>query len=211
MPRPRKNAREEILSGTRQRLLDAAAVEFAREGYVGANINRISQTAGFAKGTIYNHFPSKRALMLALIDRIAAAHVDFILHRVQQEPDFVRRLSCFFSAGFAFVEQQPVQAAVIINTVYGPDAAFKTRVFSAYEALFMLIFQDIVEAGIARGDFRPVDPDLTTVMLMSIYLGSCALMETDGGIGIDPEQVAAFVLDGLRRREPSPGSEKGNP
>jgi AcrR family transcriptional regulator len=211
MPRPRKDAREEILSDTRQRLLDAAAVEFAREGYAGANINRISQTAGFAKGTIYNHFPSKRELMLALIDQVAAAHVDFILHRVQQEPDFVRRLSCFFSAGFAFVEQQPVQAAVVINTVYGPDAAFKARVFAAYEALFVLIFQDIIGAGIALGDFRPVDPDLATVMLMSIYLGSCALMETDGGIGIDPAQVAAFVLDGLRRREPSPVSEKGNP
>ena len=211
MPRPRKNARKEIMSETRQRLLDAAAVEFACEGYVGANINRISQAAGFAKGTIYNHFPSKKALMLALIDRIAAAQIDFILHRVQQEPDFVRRLDCFFSAGFAFVEQQPVQAAVIINTVYGPDEAFKERVFAAYEALFTLIFQDIVGAGIARGDFRPVDPDLTTVMLMSIYLGSCALRQTDGKIGVAPDQVAAFVLEGLRRRDAPPGNDKGYP
>ncbi len=209
MPRPRKNDREEMLSETRQRLLDAAAVEFAHEGYVGANINRISQAAGFAKGTIYNYFPSKRALMLALIDRIAAAHVDFILHRVQQEPDFVRRLGCFFSAGFAFVEQQPVQAAVVINTVYSPDEEFKARVFAAYERLFGMIFQDIVGAGIARGDFRPMDPDLATAMLMSIYLGSCAL-QTDGKIGVTPDQVLSFVLEGLHRREPSPVGEKGS-
>jgi hypothetical protein len=38
------------LAETRQRLLEAAASEFAREGYTGANINRISQAAGFAKG-----------------------------------------------------------------------------------------------------------------------------------------------------------------
>lgn len=209
MPRPRKNAREEILGETRQRLLDAAAVEFAHEGYVGANINRISQAAGFAKGTIYNYFPSKRELMSALIDQVAAAHTDFILYRVQQEPDFVRRLGCFFSAGFAFVEQQPVQAAVVINTVYGPDEEFKARVFAAYEALFVLIFQDIIGAGIAQGDFRPVDPDLATAMLMSIYLGSCAL-QTDGQIGVTSDQVSAFVLEGLRWRDPLPGSEKGN-
>ena len=59
MPRPRTAAREQVLAQTRQQLLDAAAVEFTREGYASANINRISKTAGFAKGTIYNYFPSK--------------------------------------------------------------------------------------------------------------------------------------------------------
>jgi AcrR family transcriptional regulator len=46
--------------------------EFACEGYAGANINRISQAAGFAKGAVYNCFACKRALMLALIDEVAA-------------------------------------------------------------------------------------------------------------------------------------------
>lgn len=68
--------REKVRSESRQRLLQAATVAFAQEGYVGANINRISRAAGFAKGTVYNYFPSKRALMLTLIDTIAEAHID---------------------------------------------------------------------------------------------------------------------------------------
>jgi len=75
MPRHKDAEREQVMSQTRQLLLEAAAEEFAREGYAGANINRISRAAGFAKGTIYNYFSSKRALMLALIDAIAETHL----------------------------------------------------------------------------------------------------------------------------------------
>jgi len=189
-------------------LLDAAAVEFAREGYVGANVNRISQVAGFAKGTIYNYFPSKRALMLALIDEIASAHTDFIVQQVGLEEDPARRLQRFFSAGFAFVEDHPAQAQVMIASVYGPDDEFKQHVYQAYDGLFTLIIEDIVGSGIARGDVRPVDPDLTAALVMAVYLGSCSQLDSDGRIWLDPDQVAAFVLEGLRQRDGAGGSEE---
>jgi AcrR family transcriptional regulator len=201
MPRPPKNTREQILNQTRQQLLDAATAEFARQGYVGANINRISQAAGFAKGTVYNHFASKRALMLALIDAIAAAHTDFVLEKVESEKGPAQRLERFFSAGFDFVERQPTQARVIINAVYGPDDGFKERVYQAYDRLLALLFQDVVGAGIEQGDFRPVDPNLTTALLMTIYLGSCSQLDAEGKIWLDAGQVAAFVLQGLCRRD----------
>src|SRR5918995_940971 len=52
----------------RMRLLTAAAEEFARDGLEGANVNEISLAAGLAKGTVYNYFPSKQALFLAVVD-----------------------------------------------------------------------------------------------------------------------------------------------
>jgi AcrR family transcriptional regulator len=201
MPRPRRAEREEILSQTRQQLLKAAAAEFANDGYVGANINRISQAAGFAKGTIYNYFSNKRALMLALIREIAAAHIDFILRQVEPEEEPIRRLERFFSAGFAFVERHPAQAQVIVNIIYGPDDEFKQQAYQAYEPLFNLVIQDIVGAGIARGDFRSVDPDLSTALIMTIYLGSCSQLDPEDKIWLDPHQVVTFILDGLRPRE----------
>jgi len=196
------------LTKTRQQLLEAAAVEFAREGYAGANINRISRLAGFAKGTVYNYFTSKRALMLALIDGIAAAHIDFILQQVEPEEDPSRRLERFFSAGFAFVEHHPTHAQVIVNAVYGPDDEFKQQVYQAYDRLFTLIIQDIVGVGVAQGDFRPVDPDLTAALLMTIYLGSCSQLDSDGKIWLDSGQVVTFILEGLRQRDRPPDSKR---
>lgn len=201
MPRLSAAARDEILTETRRRLLEAAATEFAQKGFANANINHISTAAGFARGTIYNYFPSKRALMLDLIDEIAASHTNFIKMQVVAEDDPIQRLRCFFSAGFAFVDQHPAQAQIAISIVYGHDDEFKERIYQAYGGLFALIIDRIVGEGIERGDFRSTDPDTTAALMMSFYLGSCSQIDPTGKIWFDTEQVLGFVMDGLRKRD----------
>ena len=204
MARLGKTVRDAALAETRQRLLAAAATEFASEGYVGANVNHISQAAGLAKGTVYNYFPSKRGLMLALVDTIASAHTEAVLQQVALEQAPAQRLECFFRAGFAFVEQHPAQARVIVNAVYGHDAAIRERVYQAYERLFTMITQDVVKAGIAQGGFRSLDPNLVTALIMTVYLGSCSQLDSNDKIWLDPGQVVGFILNGLRSRECRP-------
>ena len=198
MPRFPTATKEDILIETRQRLLETAAVEFASNGFTSANINHISTLAGYAKGTIYNYFPSKRDLMLALIDEIGAKHTNFIVTQVLSKDDPIERVRQFFRAGFAFVEQYPRQARIAISVVYGHDEEFKQRIYQTYERLFSLIIQDIIEFGITRGEFKPVNSDTTAAMLMSLYLGSCSQLNSDGKILFDPDQVADFALEGLQ-------------
>src|SRR5215472_492278 len=57
---------------TRGKLLAAAAEEFARAGFERANIDAISLAAGYSKGTIYNYFPSKDELFLAVVQEALA-------------------------------------------------------------------------------------------------------------------------------------------
>jgi AcrR family transcriptional regulator len=198
MPRLPTATKEDTLLETRRRLLETAAVEFASNGFASANINHISTLAGYAKGTIYNYFSSKRSLMLALIDQIGANHTDFIVTQVMAENDPVERVRQFFRAGFAFVERNPLQARIAISVVYGHDEEFKQRIYQTYGKLFNLIIQDIIESGITRGDFKPIDSDSTAALLMSLYLGSCSQLDSEGKIFFDPDQVAAFALEGLQ-------------
>jgi AcrR family transcriptional regulator len=200
MARPAKATRDDVLNDTRQALLAAAAAEFACEGYVGANINRISISAGFAKGTIYNHFTSKQALMLTLIDEIAAAQIASIRAQVDPVDDPARKLEAFFRAGFAFVEQHPSQARVIINALYGPDETFKAHVFTVYQPLFDLLIYDTLTEGIRRGMFRDLNADETAGLIMTVYLGSCSLLTPDNTIVIPPAQVTDFILAGIQQK-----------
>jgi AcrR family transcriptional regulator len=67
---------------TRERLLDAAAVVFARRGIEAASLDEVAEAAGYTKGAIYSNFSSKTDLIAALMDRritqqAAAAEVDF--------------------------------------------------------------------------------------------------------------------------------------
>lgn len=99
-------------------------------------------------------------------------------------------------------------ATVIIQAVYGPDREFKQRVFEAYGGLQALIGQDIVGAGVAWGDFCPVDPEATVALVMSVYWGSCSMLEADGKFRITADQATDFVLQGLRQRDSRPGNKR---
>lgn len=61
--------RKETQQQTRDRLLDAAARVFSRQGYHAVSVEEVAAEAGFSKGAVYSNFGSKEELFLALIDR----------------------------------------------------------------------------------------------------------------------------------------------
>ena len=66
---PRKSASQERSRLTVNALLEATARILIREGYDKASTNRIAEVAGLSVGSLYQYFPSKEALVAALIDR----------------------------------------------------------------------------------------------------------------------------------------------
>ncbi len=52
---------------TRERILQAAADVFRRQGYHAAGIDQVMAAAGLTAGAFYNHFPSKEALLAEVL------------------------------------------------------------------------------------------------------------------------------------------------
>lgn len=50
-------------------IVEAAAQVFARHGYAAGTTNRIAERAGVSIGTLYQYFPNKDAILIALIER----------------------------------------------------------------------------------------------------------------------------------------------
>ncbi len=64
---------------TRSRLLDAAAVVFARLGYEKASITDITSEAELSSGSIYAHFGSKAELFVATLREHSAREIEHLL------------------------------------------------------------------------------------------------------------------------------------
>jgi AcrR family transcriptional regulator len=64
--------REEARRQTRERLLDAAADVFRRQGYHGASLEAVAEAAGYTKGAVYSNFATKADLFMALLERFLA-------------------------------------------------------------------------------------------------------------------------------------------
>jgi AcrR family transcriptional regulator len=66
---PRKLASQERSRATVDALLEATTRVLLKEGYDRASTNRIAEVAGVSIGSLYQYFPSKEALVAAVIDR----------------------------------------------------------------------------------------------------------------------------------------------
>ncbi|MEU8798447.1 TetR/AcrR family transcriptional regulator [Spirillospora sp. NPDC048819] len=68
---PRRTPRQDRSRRTVERILDAATRVLAERGYDGASTNRIARAAGVSNGSLYQYFPNKDAIVVAVLDRFA--------------------------------------------------------------------------------------------------------------------------------------------
>src|SRR5215831_15167776 len=66
---PRKQASQQRSRATVDALIEATARILVREGFDKASTNRIAEQAGVSVGSLYQYYPSKEALVAAVIER----------------------------------------------------------------------------------------------------------------------------------------------
>jgi AcrR family transcriptional regulator len=77
---PRKPPVQERSRATVEEILSAAAQVFEAHGYAAGTTNRIAERAGVSIGTLYQYFPSKEAIAVALLER----HLSDTDHRLHE-------------------------------------------------------------------------------------------------------------------------------
>jgi AcrR family transcriptional regulator len=78
-------------SSTADAILRTALSLFATKGFEGTALREIAESLGVTKAAIYYHFPSKDAVLLAIVEPLVA-DTDAILHRAQAEGWAPKRL-----------------------------------------------------------------------------------------------------------------------
>ena len=73
-----------------QQILKGALQEFVENGYLGTSMDRIAQTAGVSKQTVYSHFGDKEGLFKALIQHVASEKFQLVWAKpLQGKPEEV--------------------------------------------------------------------------------------------------------------------------
>src|ERR1700761_9713023 len=61
-----------------QEILEAAFVEFSRNGYAMTTLDQIAERAGVTKGTIYVYFESKEHLFISMVREVTKATTEIV-------------------------------------------------------------------------------------------------------------------------------------
>lgn len=85
---PRKRAQQTRSKATVERILDAAARVLTVVGYDRASTKRIAVEAELSIGSLYQYFPSKEAVVAALLER----HATSVLNLLQAEVERLQRV-----------------------------------------------------------------------------------------------------------------------
>jgi AcrR family transcriptional regulator len=76
--KPRKGASQERSKATVDALLAATARVLVKEGYDHASTNKIAEAAGVSIGSLYQYFPSKEALVAAVIEKHTSGMLEIV-------------------------------------------------------------------------------------------------------------------------------------
>src|SRR5437667_4210124 len=87
----------------RRQLLDAALEVFVSQGYHAAAMDDIAERAGVSKPVLYQHFPGKLELYLALLDESVDALAATVRNALASTTDNKQRVTATFTAFFDFV------------------------------------------------------------------------------------------------------------
>jgi AcrR family transcriptional regulator len=194
---------EEVKESSRTRLLEAAAAEFARVGVDRANINEISLSAGLAKGTVYNYFPSKQTLFLAVVEEACARAAEGA-DEVPADARTGQRLQAVLASDMEWVRRDEDFARVLVREALTADPRFYSEILAA-AAPFVQRVAEVLDDGVERGEVRR-DIPVEQLALVFTGLGELALVQHWGSGGAwpaleeIPQLVTRLFLEGARHR-----------
>ena len=159
LPRP-ATARGEA---TRQKLLDAAEIEFGAHGFHATSIAGITRRAGVAQGTFYLYFPSKEDALRELVRHMGHELRHALAAATAGAPDRLAVERLGFEAFARFSLHHRNLYRIVMESQFVDEAIYR----GYYEALADG-YAAALRSAVERGEVRAVDPEAAAWALMGV-------------------------------------------
>ena len=195
-----------------ERILEVAQEQLVQDGYHGLNMDKIAATLEYAKGTIYNHFPCKEEIMVALAVRVLEQRTEMFRHAAAWQGNSRQRLAAIGAAAEVFVQQYPhlFQLERLIGSASIWEKISETRKMQMQtsEQRCIEIIAGIVRDGVAANDLQlpaEMKPEHIVFGLWSMTLGAYSIIARNASLselGIEEPYIAVrrqinATMDGL--------------
>jgi AcrR family transcriptional regulator len=166
----------------RAQLLAAAQEVFVANGYHGAAMDEIAETAHVSKPVLYQHFPSKRELYLALLDSHLTALTDLMMGALNSTKDNDERVQAVMRAYYRFIASDDQAHRLVFESDLINDSDVSSRLETFNKA-----FADAIARVIAEDTKLPM---LEAQLLGRGLAGMAQVsarywLETDGNLDLD--------------------------
>lgn len=190
---------------SRASILEAAAREFAQFGIAGARTDAIAREAHVNKALLYYYFKDKETLYGAVLDNAFSGLKTTVFKVLESDLPPKDKILAYVGAYFDFIASNQLYPRLMQREMMrareGESEHFEKMVRAYIQPIFMRVGQ-VLQEGIAGGEFRPVKPEHfvpSIVAMIVFYFSSAPMMQKIVGFNpLAPQRVAerrAAVLD----------------
>lgn len=180
-------------------ILTAALNLFITHGYHGLSMRQIAEAVGVSKAALYYHFLDKEQLFLAVLDAQLDQFERLIGLAINEERTARRRIQRLVSEILSLPAASRATIRLSSQELVQLSEPARAAFNRSYHKRFIDQIQAMFQAGIERGELRPLDPRIATWALMGIlypYLFPAQANELPPAqTVIDP--VLQIFLDGI--------------
>ncbi|HEC05970.1 MAG TPA: TetR/AcrR family transcriptional regulator [Thiolapillus brandeum] len=178
---------------TRQRIIEAAKNRFHDRSYADVGIKEICESAKVQKGSFYHFFPSKRDLVLAVIDEFSRDWADgFVAEAFDPAIPPLDRLDYLLDAAYFWQKSVKTVKGRMPGCLFGnltlevstQDDILRAKLNAVFRQAKSR-FQDTLEEAVEQGAIPPLDTEKTAEAMLAYLEGMILLAKAKN----DPEVI----------------------
>lgn len=194
--------RERKKEATKERIFSTAMKLFKSRGFEETTIDDITEKADVAKGTFFNYFPKKEAVLQYLSEQWLEEVEDKVAaeFKAAAAPDRDRMIGAFIDIARFYEDDRELSRHILrswMDRAYDED----DPICQHWHAVGVFVIAELQKSGYFRAD---VDPDRIEYVLQSVYAATIAMwLDTDPAPFDLREELGTrirLVIDGLKGR-----------
>jgi len=158
--------------GTEEEILAATYRTLVEYGYAELTIQRIGESFGKSPSLVYHHYEGKDDLVLACLEFMLDAFEESVLEEEIDEPrEHVAEFVGWVLDDRGSTERlEFVSLLTELRSQATHDAAYR-RHFTRSDGVFERHLENVIEAGIDRGEFQECDPAAVATTVVTLLSG----------------------------------------
>jgi AcrR family transcriptional regulator len=196
-PQRRARTRTNDPAGMRKRVLDVAEGLFQERGYHATSMHDVMAAAGVTGGALHHHFPSKKALGLAVIrERVAAAVAETCMAPVEAARSTADGIAAVFRTVAATLDARRTVRGCPLNNLALELSLADPEFRGAIAAVFDGWRAAIAAKLRAEGRTKPAEAEQLATFVVAAYSGAMTLAkaaQSSGPLKLTARQLAAAL------------------
>lgn len=190
---------------TRDRLAQVAFELFETHGYEAVTMDQIATAADVARGTLYNHFAVKEAVLAHWMHTQLARDLTPLMEEAMRRTGFNGRVAALLMASAGWWEAHRRYLAPYVRYRFQGVGQDPSDSPERPTSDMVTVYASLIEQGQRDGELRP-DAPAARLALYLHYLTLCALMrwlaDPDLSLADEFADVVAFFHQGAMARVP---------